>query len=103
MTSITSIQRGVVFLFARWSGPAVFAHKFLSDFLQERGALDHLVCIDIDCEPELQSIPEFAGKVHGWGEAAVVRNGKIVFFVALAKGQGRIEDRCNELFRVFSA
>lgn len=103
MTSITSIQRGVLFLLARWSGPAVVAHKFLSGFLQERGASEHLVCIDVDSEPEIYDVPEFSGKIHGWGEAAVVRDGRVVFFAALAKDQSRIQEHCDELFRVFAA
>lgn len=103
MTSITSIQQGILFLLAKWSGPAVIAHKFLSSFLQERGALEHLVCIDVDREPEIYDVPEFSGKVHGWGEAAAIRDGRIVFVTVLGKDRSRIQEHCDELFRAYAA
>ncbi len=103
MTSTTSIQRGVLFLHARWSGPSIIAQQYLLGFLEERGVSGCLVCIDLDAEPEIYQVPEFSGKVHGWGEVAVVRDGSVVFFAALAKDQGRIRELCDELFRAFSA
>jgi hypothetical protein len=103
MTSITSIQRGIVFLLARWSGPAVNARDILLNLLQDRGISEHLLCVDVDREPEIYDVPELSGKIHGWGEAAVVRDGKIVFVTVLGKDLGRIQEHCDELFRAYSA
>jgi hypothetical protein len=72
-------------------------------FLQERGVSEQLVCIDIDREPEIYDVPEFSGKVHGWGEAAVVRDGRIVFVTVLGKDQTWIQEHCDELFRAYAA
>ena len=34
--------------------------------------------VDVDGSPELYELPEFKGKVHGAGETAWVRDGKII-------------------------
>jgi hypothetical protein len=48
-------------------------------------------------------MPEFAGKIHGWGETAIVQGGRIVFVTVLGKDQARIEEHCDELLRVYNA
>lgn len=97
---ITAIQRGIIFVMAEWSGNAVWALKQLSTFLREHGvAPEHLTCIDVDREPEIYKVPELSGKIHGHGEAAVVRHGRIVFTTTLGQDQSKIQERCEELLK----
>jgi hypothetical protein len=103
-TSITSIQRGIVFVMAEWSGQAKWAHKQLVDFLAEhRTPPEHLTCIDVDRQPDVYDLPEFSGKIHGYGEAAAVRDGRIVFVTTLGKDKNRIQERCAELLKFYEA
>jgi len=103
-SSIQSIQHGIVFLMAKWSGGAVWAHGQLVKFLDQRGIpAQQLTVLDVDCHPELYDMPEFAGKIHGWGETAIVQGGRIVFVTVLGKDQARIEEHCEELLRVYNA
>ncbi len=103
-TTITSIQRGIVFLMAEWSGPAIQAYQKLLDCLKQRGIPpEQLYILNIDYHPELNDVPELAGKIHGWGEAAIVKAGKITFVIVLGKDQHQIQQNCDELLRVYSA
>lgn len=76
---IQSIDRGVLFLMAFWSGGACRAFAALTEAISRLGADDlEVVVVDVDGSPELYEVPEFKGKVHGWGETAWIRHGKIV-------------------------
>lgn len=77
---IKDISRGILFLMAFWSGPSVKAFAQLTEVvakLDNKGVLE-LVVVDVDGSPALYQVPEFVGKVHGAGETAWVRDGKIV-------------------------
>ena len=88
---------------AEWSGPAKAAHKYLAEFLaQNPPALEHLICIDLDRQPEVYNLPELSGKIHGYGEAAVINDGFIVFATILGKEKSQISERCEELLRKFN-
>ena len=103
-TDITSVQRGIIFLMAEWSGSAKMAFKQLTDILAQRHtASEHLICIDVDREPGVYDLPEFFGKIHGNGEAAVVRDGRIVFVTSLGKDKSQMQERCEELLRFYEA
>ncbi|MEO6184644.1 MAG: hypothetical protein ABIP71_16380 [Verrucomicrobiota bacterium] len=103
-TTIQSIKRGIVFLMAEWSGGAKWGHRHLVAFLEQRGiSAEQLHVLDVDRHPELYDMPEFAGKIHGWGEAAVVRDGRIVFVTVLGKDQSRTQEHCEELLKVYDA
>jgi hypothetical protein len=100
--TITSIQRGIVFLMAQWSGGAQWAYPKLVAFLKEHGiSSEELHVLDVDDHPELYDLSELAGKIHGWGEALVVKDGRIVFFTRLGKDQPLIQEHCHELLRVY--
>ncbi|SRR6266498_4433809 len=102
VAAISSIQRGIVFVMAQWSGQAKWAHQHLTGFLsQHPPALEHLTCIDVDEEPSVYDLPEFSGKIHGYGEVAVVRDGRIVFVTVLGKDRSRIQEHCEELLRFY--
>jgi hypothetical protein len=103
-TAIEACQNGIVFLLAEWSGGAKWAHDQLVMSLEQRGIpLEQLHVLDVDHHPELYDMPEFSGRIHGWGEAAVVRDGRIVFVTVLGEDQSRIQEHCNELFRAYAA
>ena len=72
-TNTTSVQRGIPFLMAKWSGQSQWAYEQLTDFLGKHdGTLENLICLDIDREKDAVSTSsELAGKIHGYGEAAV--------------------------------
>jgi hypothetical protein len=77
--TVRSIRRGVLFLMAYWSGPAVQSFARLTEVLAR---LDdprlELVVADVDGAPDLYELPEFKGKIRGAGETAWVRDGEIV-------------------------
>jgi hypothetical protein len=101
--TIDSIQRGIVFLMAEWSGGGQWAYPKLVAFLEQHDIpLEQLHVFNVDDYPELYDMPELSGKIHGWGEAAVVKDGRIVFFTRLAKEQHLIQDHCDELLRVYT-
>ena len=103
-TAIQSIQHGIVFLMAEWSGGAKWAHRQLVTFLEQRGIpLEQLHVLDVDRHPELYDMPELSGRIHGWGETAVVRDGRIVFVTVLGKDQSQIQEHCDELLRAYDA
>jgi hypothetical protein len=102
-TNIISVQRGIIFLRAEWSGQAEWAFSQLTDFLRQHNELlEHLICFDIDRDQEtIRALSELAGKIHGYGEAAVVRDGKIVFVTILGKDKTQIQNRCEELLKFY--
>lgn len=102
-TTITSIQRGIIFLMAEWSGPAQLACRQLIDFLQQRGIpSEQLHVLNVDHHPELYNMPELVGKIHGWGETAIVKDGRIVFVIDLGKNPHQFQKQCNELLQAYS-
>lgn len=74
-----SITRGILFLFAFWSGPAHMAFKRLTQTVGELDPQSRLqfVVVDIDGAARICESPEFMGRVHGNGEAAWIRDGRI--------------------------
>ena len=100
-TSISSIQHGIVFLMAPWSGPAVMAWQHLRDYLAAHAPGATYLSINVDQEPAVYEVPGLAGRIHGWGEAAVVRDGRVVFCTALAKDPAQIASLCDELLRAY--
>jgi hypothetical protein len=77
--TVRSIRQGILFLMAFWSVSSVQAFAKLTEILGRLGAGSlELVVVDVDGSPELYELPEFKGKVHGAGETAWVREGKIV-------------------------
>jgi hypothetical protein len=77
--TIRSIDRGILFLMAFWSGPSVQAFARLTEVLVALPAKDlELVVADVDGSPDLYELPEFKGQITGSGETAWVRHGNIV-------------------------
>jgi hypothetical protein len=78
---VASIRFGILFIMAFWSGPARKAFAELKRVLAtaDPEAQLELVVVDTDGCPDLYELPEFAGKIHGAGETAWVRNGRILW------------------------
>src|SRR5437762_10334977 len=77
--TVRSIGRGVLFLMAFWSGPAVQAFAKLTEVLASLPSHDlELVVVDVDGSAPLYELPEFKGQIAGAGETAWVRDGRIV-------------------------
>jgi len=76
---IDSIETGVLFLMAFWSGYSVTAFAALSKVLAtaETEPLE-LVVADIDGSPSLYEVPEFKERIHGAGETAWIHHGTII-------------------------
>jgi hypothetical protein len=77
---IRGIDCGVLFILAWWSGKAQLAFRALTKALatvDPEGKLEFAV-VDTDGCPEIYDIPEFSGKIHGYGETAWVKHGQIL-------------------------
>jgi hypothetical protein len=76
----STIRLGVLFVMAWWSGPSrqgFFKLKQVLASLDPGGQLE-VVVVDTDGCPDLYECPEFAGQLHGWGEVAWVRDGRVI-------------------------
>jgi hypothetical protein len=76
---MASIQRGIVFIFAVWSGPAVIALQRLTQVL---GSMDlagvDLVVLDTDCLSAEAGIALWGANLGGGGETLWIRDGNTV-------------------------
>jgi len=76
---LSKIDRGIVLIFASWSGHSIIALQRLTGSLSRRD-LDLLEIIVIDIESMTgQDMTELFGRVfHGYGETLWIREGKVV-------------------------
>jgi hypothetical protein len=77
---VQTIRRGVLFVMAFWSGTARLGFVEIKRVLAEvdpEGRLE-LVVVDTDGCPDLYDMPELLGKMHGHGETAWIKDGRIV-------------------------
>jgi hypothetical protein len=77
---IQHIRCGILFVMAWWSGPARQAYVRLADVLSKVnpcGKLEFIV-VDADGVPALYEMAEFLGRMHGAGETAWIKDGRIV-------------------------
>ena len=79
---LPDMRRGIVFVFAAWSGPAVIGLQRFTKVIQSLDirSLD-LVVLDTDCLNEdsaaqLFGVPSFT--TGGWGEAIWIRDGRVI-------------------------
>ncbi len=89
---IASIERGSVFLLARWSGASVLALRCLRAGWSAAGLPDaELQILDWDEHATtLSEQPKLSGRVHGWGEAFHVRQSSIIHFCILGRHQSTL-------------
>ncbi len=77
--TLASILRGILFIFAGWSGPSVHAWKALTRVLASERELDFRVyVIDADELPNDFADHELKVLPHGNGETFWVRDGRIL-------------------------
>lgn len=77
---ISSINRGILFIMAFWSGTSYQSFARLKQALTRidpEGRLE-VVVVDTDGCPDLYEVPELLGKMHGNGEVAWICGGRIV-------------------------
>jgi hypothetical protein len=78
--SPTHVGSCVLFILARWSPDAVTRLDALLDALNDAGYLGRFVVVDHG-SPQLDAIDfarRFGLTLHGWGEAFVVHDGKVL-------------------------
>jgi hypothetical protein len=69
---------GIVFVYARWSGPAIHSWQTLTAALAGLGSLSRVLVVDAD-EFEATSAVELVGELpQGKGETFWIKEGKIV-------------------------
>jgi hypothetical protein len=78
---IATIRLGVLFVMAFWSGSSRKGFAELKRVFPKTdpAGLLELVVVDTDGCPDLYVTPEFVGKMHGHGETAWIKDGKIVW------------------------
>ena len=76
--TVRSIERGVLFLMAFWSGSSITAFVKLTEVIARFDAALELVVLDVDGATKLPELRAFCGGMSGCGETAWVREGKIV-------------------------
>jgi hypothetical protein len=98
---VGTVHCGVIFVMAFWSAPSRKAFEVLERVLSELDASGRLelVVIDADRSEGLQQLPEFAGKLHGAGETAWVKDGKILRTSGLGFHPECFETFTKELIR----
>src|SRR5215813_9896424 len=92
---ISTIQRGMVFIFAVWSGPAIVAVERFTRVLagMDTAGLD-LVVLDTDCLSSEAGIALWGSNVGGGGETLWIRDGFVV-----ARSQLYVADSETEFVR----
>jgi len=99
---LTEIRRGVVFVFAVWSGPAVLAFRRFTQVMSEfpTGSLD-LVVLDTDCltaESSTQLFGTDGFRAGGDGETIWIRDGVIVAIeIAAPSSEQALRDHTRKL------
>jgi hypothetical protein len=77
---LQTIHCGILFIMAFWSGTSYTSFSRLKQALTRldpEGRLEVLV-VDTDGCPELYEFPDLKDKLHGNGEAAWIREGRII-------------------------
>jgi hypothetical protein len=82
------IRRGVLFIFAAWSGQAVMAWQRLTRLLGSRDfePLD-LIVMDIECMTTQEMTQILGRTLHGQGETFWIRDGKLVASLEMHKSE----------------
>jgi hypothetical protein len=99
---LPEIRRGIIFVFAPWSAPAVVGLQRFTKVIKsiDTHCLD-LVVLDIDCLTEhlatqLFGVPSFT--TGGWGETIWIRDGRVIARVlAHTASESLIEQHTKEL------
>lgn len=94
LAEVFTEEKGAVFFHAPWSGPSVVALRLLRQRIRARSMPEDQVRI-IDVDAEAPAIDRYVAEglaLNGYGEAAVIRNGRIDHFTVLgARGAGLVD------------
>ncbi len=75
---LPQVRRGIVFVFAAWSGHAVLSLQRLTHWLVAHGLPLELIVVDIESMTTQEMNQWFGREFHGHGETLWLRDGKIV-------------------------
>jgi hypothetical protein len=82
------IRRGVLFVFAAWSGQAVMALQRLTRLLGSRDFEQlEVIVLDIECMTTQEMTQIFGRTLHGDGETFWIREGKLVASLEIYKSE----------------
>jgi hypothetical protein len=77
--SMSTIRRGIVFIFAVWSGPAIIAFERFTRVLADIDTTElDLAVLDTDCLSSEAGVALWGRNVGGGGETLWIRDGVIV-------------------------
>jgi len=98
---IETIEFGVLFVMAFWSGPS---RRSFARFKQVLASVDpkgllEVVVVDTDGCSDLFLASEFIGQSHGCGEVAWIRDGRVVFTSGLGYHPECFEPLTRELLQ----
>lgn len=89
---VPAMQRGIVFIFAVWSGPAIIAFQRFTRVLSHIDTADlDLVVLDTDCLTPETGVALWGRNVGGGGETIWVRNGVVVGRALLCDANSEFE------------
>jgi hypothetical protein len=98
LSDLLAREKAAIFFSASWSGPSNVALRALQAAADEQGMTVtefHIVDVDVE-EKAIHQLMAEGYSMHGYGEAAVVRNGKISFFSVLGRDPKMLPTRVRE-------
>ncbi len=98
LAEILTRKRASIFFHAPWSGPSNVALRVLQEELLVGGVpRDDLCVVDVSSEEKtIHRLMDEGLALHGYGEAAVVRDGKIRYFVVLGQKNEAVAARVSD-------
>ncbi len=103
---MSSIRRGIVFIFAVWSGPAIIAFERFTRVLAgiDTTGVD-LVVLDTDCLSSEAGNALWGGNVGGGGETVWIRDGVVVArsLLYVPEGEAELVRHTRDLFNEAAA
>jgi hypothetical protein len=100
-----TIQLGVLFVMAFWSGPSRLAFAQLKRALTEAdpdGRLE-VVVVDTDGCPNLYDSPDWHGGLHGAGETAWICEGRVIFTGRYGSAPSEFESNTRRLLNDYAS
>ena len=78
---LSTVRRGIVIIFAAWSGQAVLALQRLTRCLAARDESFDFIVVDIESMTTQEMKKWFGREFHGHGETLWIRDGQVVAFL----------------------
>jgi len=93
------IEKGILIVYSRWSGPAISNCSNTLNMLKEIDYLGNILLIDIDNIPYDSQINILGQVCQGWGESFEIENGKIIKTFAGKESYKEIMNNFKNQFR----